>query len=212
MIHPVYGLTETSAPSHYTPAGKVAPVDSKTGAIAVGLPNLNTESLIVDDNLNPLPIGEIGEIAIKGPGVIPGYWEKPDETRKTFKEGTLYTGDMGFRDQKGWFYIVDRKKDLIISSAYKIWPKEVEDCLYEHLAVNECAVVGVPCEYRGERIKAFVSVKNGANVSEKELIEHCRKRISAYKVPRNVEFVPEIPKNLSGKILRRVLRDMDAKL
>jgi len=209
VIRPIYGLTETLGPSHATPSSQLAPIDEKTGAITVGVPIFNVKSWIVDDQRNPLPIGEIGEIAIQGPQVSPGYWEKSDETKKAFSsDGTLYTGDMGFINKDGWFFICDRKKDLIIASGYKIWPKEVEDCLYIHNSVNECAVVGVPDEYRGESVKAFVSLKKGApGVSPKELIDHCKAKISAYKVPRVVEIVEEIPKNLSGKILRRVLRE-----
>lgn len=158
--------------------------------------------------------GEIGEITIKGPMVVPAYWEKPEDTLKTFgKDGTLYTGDMGFKNKEGWFYIVDRKKDLIISSGYKVWPKEVEDCLYEIPEINECAVIGVPDSYRGEAVTAYVSLKRGAKITEKDVVDHCHKKISAYKVPRKVFVVDEIPKNLSGKILRRVLRDeVSAKL
>jgi len=209
-ILPMYGLTETTAPSHGTPTGKIAPVDEKTGAISIGIPIFGVQSWIVDDNKKPMPDGEIGEIAIQGPQVVPGYWQKPEETQKAFSpDGILYTGDMGLRNKDGWFFIVDRKKDLIIASGYKIWPKEVEDCLYELECVNECAVVGVPCPYRGENVKAYVSLKSSfqGKVSTQIFIDHCKSKISAYKVPRSVEIVDEIPKNLSGKILRRVLRD-----
>jgi len=213
MILPIYGLTETTAPSHATPAGRQGPpvIDEKTGAITVGLPIINVKSWIVDDNKNRLSIGEIGEIAIQGPQVVPGYWKKPDETRKAFApDGTMYTGDMGFQNSEGWFFIVDRKKDLIIASGYKVWPKEVEDCIYEHPSVNECAVIGIPDPYRGENVKAYVSLKkNAAPLTSKQLIDHCKQRISAYKVPKDIEMIDEIPKNLSGKILRRLLRERD---
>jgi len=208
LIHPIYGLTESTAPSHAVPHFVIPPIDPVSGAVSVGFPLPGLESFIVDENRRPLPHGEIGEITIKGPPVVPAYWEKPEETLKTFgNDGTLYTGDMGFRNKEGWFFIVDRKKDLIISSGYKIWPKEVEDCLYEIKGINECAVVGLPDSYRGESVTAFASLKKNATETEKDIIDYCRKKISAYKVPKRVIIVDEIPKNLSGKVLRRVLRE-----
>ena len=205
-IHSVYGLTETTSPSHMVPLGSRAPVDPDSGALAVGLPIFNTMSPIVDEDRGEVAPGGLGEIAITGPQVVPGYWEKPDDTRQTMPDGVLYTGDVGFMDEEGWFYVVDRKKDVINAAGYKVWPREVEDILYAHHAVREAAVVGVPDAYRGESVKAFVSLKAGRSAGESELIEFCKERIAAYKYPRQIEIVDELPKTLTGKVLRRELR------
>jgi long-chain acyl-CoA synthetase len=209
-IHNVYGLTETTSPSHGVPLGAEAPVDPTSGALSVGVPVCNTVVRIVDDDRNELPPGEIGEIVTEGPQVVAGYWNKPDETEHALPGGRLHTGDVGFMDPRGWFYIVDRKKDMINASGYKVWPREVEDVLYEHPAVREAAVVGVPDPYRGETVKAYVSLKPGADVTPEELIAHCKERMAAYKYPRDVEVVDELPKTVTGKILRRELRAQSA--
>jgi long-chain acyl-CoA synthetase len=209
-IHSVYGLTETTSPSHMVPFGARAPVDAGSGALAVGLPIFNTLSTIVDDDRRQLAAGDIGEIAISGPQIVPGYWEKPDETLLAMPDGVLYTGDVGFMDDDGWFYVVDRKKDQINAAGYKIWPREVEDALYAHPAVREAAVVGVPDAYRGETVKAFITLRSGQNVDESELIAFCRERLAAYKYPREIEILDELPKTPSGKILRRELSAREA--
>jgi long-chain acyl-CoA synthetase len=205
-IHNVYGLTETSSPSHCVPVGMRAPVDPLSGALSVGVPIFNTDVAIVDDEGRALPPGEVGEIATRGPQVTPGYWQNPAETERALPGGELRTGDLGFMDEEGWFYVVDRKKDQINVSGFKVWPREVEDVLYEHAAVLEAAVVGVPDAYRGETVKAFVSFRSGQGATEAALVAHCRERLSAYKVPRSVEVVDEIPKTPTGKVLRRELR------
>ncbi|RTL70744.1 MAG: long-chain fatty acid--CoA ligase [Pseudonocardiaceae bacterium] len=205
-IHNIYGLTETTSPSHAVPRGATAPVDEASGALSVGLPWFDTDSRIVGDDGQELAPGEVGEIAIRGPQVVRGYWKKPEETAKTFPDGELRTGDVGYMDDQGWFYIVDRKKDQINAGGYKVWPREVEDVLYEHEAVREAAVVGVPDEYRGETVKAFVSLRPGHDVTPAELIEFAKGRMAAYKYPRQVEVLDEIPKTASGKLLRRELR------
>lgn len=210
-IHNIYGLTETTSPSHGVPHGARAPVDEVTGATSVGVPVYDTIVRIVDEQGAELPPGEIGELVTEGPQVVAGYWNKPEATAKDLPEGTLYrrmhTGDVGYMDAAGWFYIIDRKKDQINASGYKIWPREVEDVLYEHDAVLEAAVVGVPDAYRGETVKAFVSVRAGATVTEAELIEHCKTRMAAYKYPRSIEIMSDLPKTATGKLLRRQLRD-----
>jgi long-chain acyl-CoA synthetase len=212
-IHNAYGLTETNSPSHFTPWGTRAPVDEETGALSIGIPICNTISKIMDleTGERELPPGEIGEIVVKGPMVIPGYWNKPHETAHAIRNGWLYTGDVGKMDEKGWFYVIDRKKDLIIVSGYKVWPREVEDVLYQHPAVKEATVIGIPDPYRGETVKAFVALKEPSKdkVSSEELIEFCRKRMAAYKCPRMVEITPEIPKTFTGKFLRRALREKE---
>jgi long-chain acyl-CoA synthetase len=209
-IHNIYGLTETNSPSHGVPLGARAPVDPNSGALSVGVPVFNTVVRILGEDGEEVPIGEIGEIATSGPQVVPGYWNKPEATAASLPGGELRTGDVGFMDADGWFYLVDRKKDMINAAGYKVWPREVEDVLYGHPAVREAAVVGVPDEYRGETVKAFVSVRPGVEVTEQELIDYCKANMAAYKYPRSIEFIDELPKTTTGKILRRELRDQAA--
>jgi long-chain acyl-CoA synthetase len=205
-IHNIYGLTETTSPSHAVPFGAEAPVDEASGALSVGVPVYNTVVRIVGDAGQDLPAGEIGELVTTGPQVVAGYWNKPDESAAALSGGSLHTGDVGYMDERGWFYIVDRKKDQINAGGYKVWPREVEDVLYEHEAVREAAVVGVPDPYRGETVKAFVSLRPGASLTEEELIAFAKERMAAYKYPRQIEFLDEIPKTVTGKLLRRELR------
>jgi long-chain acyl-CoA synthetase len=205
-IHNIYGLTETTSPSHCVPIGRQAPVDEESGALSVGVPIFNTIVRVVDEQDNEIAPGEVGEIVTSGPQVVSGYWNKPEETAHALPGGALHTGDVGKMDADGWFYIVDRKKDMINVAGYKVWPREVEDVLYAHEAVREVAVVGVADEYRGETVKAFVSLKPGASVDAQELIAFCKERMAAYKYPRAIEFIDELPKTASGKILRRELR------
>jgi long-chain acyl-CoA synthetase len=153
-----------------------------------------------------VPFGEQGEIAVSGPQVVPGYWRLPEATADAFPDGELRTGDIGFMDADGWLYVVDRKKDMINASGFKVWPREVEDVLYTHPAVREAAVVGIPDAYRGESVKAFVSLRPGAVAEPEEISAYCAERLAAYKYPREVEVLPELPKTTSGKILRRELR------
>ena len=206
QVHNAYGLTETTSPMTVTPFGTASPVDPTSGALSVGVPAPSTTVRIQDDDGADLPLGEIGEIVAEGPQVVAGYWGKPEETAAGLPGGALRSGDVGFMDPAGWVFIVDRKKDMINASGYKVWPREVEDVLAEHPAVREAAVVGVPDERRGETVKAFVSVKPGATVTPEELIAHCRERMAAYKYPRSVVLLDELPKTVTGKILRRELR------
>ncbi|SOC50906.1 long-chain acyl-CoA synthetase [Blastococcus aggregatus] len=207
QVHNAYGLTETTSPMTVTPFGSPSPVDPTSGALSVGVPAPNTIVRIQDDDGRDLPLGEIGEIVADGPQVVAGYWGKPEETAANLPGGALKSGDVGFMNPDGWVFIVDRKKDMINASGYKVWPREVEDVLAEHPGVREAAVVGVPDEKRGETVKAFVSLKPGATVTEDELIAHCKERMAAYKYPRSVVLVDELPKTVTGKILRRELRD-----
>ncbi|MGY1640289.1 AMP-binding protein [Geodermatophilus sp. SYSU D00703] len=206
-VHNAYGLTETNSPSHLVPLGRKAPVDADSGALSVGVPVYNTLVRILDEDGKELPPREIGELATSGPQVVPGYWNKPEATAESLPGGELRTGDVGFMDEQGWFYIVDRKKDMINAAGYKVWPREVEDVLYGHPAVREAAVVGVPDAYRGESVKAFVSLKPGMTATPEEVIAFAKERMAAYKYPRSVELVDELPKTTTGKILRRELRD-----
>jgi long-chain acyl-CoA synthetase len=206
-IHLAYGLTETTSPSHLVPFGERAPVDPSNGAVSVGVPIFSTVSFPIDDDGRAVPPGSVGELVIGGPQVVPGYWEKPADSLEAFPDGMLRTGDIGYMNADGWFFVIDRKKDLINVSGYKVWPREVEDVLYSHPSVREAAVVGVPDAYRGENVTAFVSLRPGCTATEDELVSFCRERLAAYKYPRVIEIIDEIPKNLSGKILRRELRE-----
>ena len=194
-IHNIYGLTETTSPSHCVPMGTRAPVDPTSGALSVGVPIYGTVVRVVGEDGRDLPAGEVGEIVTSGPQVVPGYWGRPEESERAIPGGALHTGDVGFMDADGWFYVVDRKKDQINAAGYKVWPREVEDVLYGHPAVREAAVVGVPDAYRGETVKAFVSLRPGARVDADELIAFCRERMAAYKYPRVVELVDELPED-----------------
>ncbi|HWM40699.1 MAG TPA: AMP-binding protein [Streptomyces sp.] len=201
-----YGLTECTAPCASVPPGRRAPVDAASGTLAVGVPGPDTVVSIVDEEGRPVPLGEQGEITVRGPQVIPGYWRRPEESAAAIPDGELHTGDIGFMDADGWLYVVDRKKDMINASGFKVWPREVEDVLYSHPAVREAAVVGVSDAYRGESVKAYVSLRPDAPAGPAELISHCKERLAAYKYPREIEILTDLPKTTSGKILRRELR------
>ena len=210
-IHNVYGLTESNSPTHAVPLGARSPVDPATGALSVGLPIPGCEVKLVDldDPTKEVGPGEPGEIADRGPMIVSGYWNKPEANARAFHDGFFLTGDVATRTDDGYFFVVDRKKDMINVSGYKVWPREVEDTLYLHPAVREVAVIGVPDEYRGETVKAFVSLKPGSSAEPEEIIEFCKSKIAAYKYPRQVEIVDEVPKTVTGKFLRRVLRDQE---
>jgi long-chain acyl-CoA synthetase len=167
----------------------------------------------LEEGTREMAPGEVGEIVDSGPIVVPGYWEKLDETQKAIRDGWLYTGDVGKMDEEGWFYVVDRKKDLIVASGYKVWPREVEDIIYQHPSVRETSVIGVPDPYRGETVKAYVALKEGMedSVDAEELVAFCKAKMAAYKYPRQIEIVSEIPKTLTGKFLRRTLREKESK-
>ena len=152
-----------------------------------------------------MPVGEEGELIIKGPQVMKGSWNRPDETARTLRNGWLYTGDIARMDEDGYFYLVDRKKDMIIYGGYKIFPREVEEVLYEHPKVAEAVCIGIPEKFFGEVVKAFVVLKDGAEAAPEEIIDFCRARLVKYKVPRQVEFRSELPKSMVGKILRKDL-------
>lgn len=210
-IHNLYGLTETTSPSHAVPLGMRAPVDAESGALSIGLPVPSTVVKIVDAH-GPHTVvdGELGELWTSGPQVVRGYWNKPEASLDAFTTGFLHTGDIGKMDADGWFYVVDRAKDMINASGYKVWPREVEECLLKHPAIREAAVVGVPDAYRGENVKAFVTLKPGMHANPEEIIAFAREIMAAYKYPRLLEIVAELPKTASGKIVRRALREQAA--
>jgi long-chain acyl-CoA synthetase len=199
-----YGLTETS------PLVCVNPLDAKEFSGAIGLPVSSTDVSIRDEAGKELGIGEVGEICVRGPQVMKGYWNMPDETAKVMTaDGWFRTGDMGLVDEKGFVRITDRKKDLILVSGFNVYPNEVEDVVAMHPGVLECAAIGVPDERSGEAVKVVV-VRKDPNLTEKELVEHCRKHLTGYKVPRLIEFRTEpLPKTNVGKVLRRMLRDAE---
>jgi long-chain acyl-CoA synthetase len=195
-----YGLSETS------PVASFNHPDRERKAGSIGTPVRDVEMKIVDEDDNELPAGEVGEIVIRGPNVMKGYWNRPDATDEALRGGWLHTGDMGRTDEDGYFFIVDRKKDLIIRGGYNVYPREVEEVLYEHPGVREAAVVAVPHDELGEEIGAAVALKNGAEVSADDLREHVKRQVAAYKYPRVIWFVEELPKGPTGKILKREIK------
>lgn len=201
-----YGLTETTCQGAATIN---TPKKYKGGSIG---PPFNCEMKIVDENNQTVPRGTVGEIMFRGDGVAKGYWRKPDETKATFQsDGWLHTGDAGYMDSEDFIFFVDRYKDLIVASGYNIAPFEVEGILMQHPAVKEAGVVGIPDEYRGETVKAFVSLNKGyENITPDELIEHCKRNLATFKAPRAIQFIDEIPKNPVGKIMRRTLRELSS--
>ncbi|WP_309120723.1 long-chain fatty acid--CoA ligase [Paenibacillus sp.] len=195
-----YGMTEASPVTHANP------IWGKRKIGRVGIPFPDTEARIVDSETGEeLPVGQIGEVAVRGPQVMKGYWNRPEETAKVLRDGWLFTGDMGTMDEEGYFAIVDRKKDMIIASGYNVYPREIEEVLYEHPAVKEAVAVGMPDKYRGETVKAYIVLKEGASVNGPALEAYCREHLAAYKVPRYFEFREELPKTMIGKVLRRAL-------
>jgi long-chain acyl-CoA synthetase len=202
-----YGLTEASPVTHCNP------VDGERRAGSIGLPLPGTEARIVDaDSLAEQPAGEAGELWVRGPQVMRGYWKRPDESAVTLTpDGWLRTGDIARMDEDGYFYIIDRLKDIIIASGLKIVPREVEEVLYEHPKVQEAVVAGVPDPYRGETVKAYIVLKAGETATPEEIREFCAARIASFKVPRQIEFRSELPKTMVGKLLRRVLVEEEAR-
>jgi len=207
-----YGLTETS------PAATMDPIDRpRAHSIGVPLPDTDVKIVDADSGAREMDVGESGEIIIKGPQVMKGYWNMPTETANAIRAGPdgqpgwFYSGDIGYMDEDGYFHITDRKKDIIIAGGYNIYPADVEAVLFEHPAVREAAVIGVPHERRGETVKAFVVLKEGETATAEEIIEFCRERLAAYKMPRIVEFRDDLPKSLVGKVLRRELREEEAR-
>ncbi|ALS74340.1 long-chain fatty acid--CoA ligase [Planococcus rifietoensis] len=197
-----YGLTETSPVTH----SNLVWGERTKGSIGMPYPDTDCE-IFLPGTTDPVPNGQIGEIAIQGPQVMKGYWNRPDATAATIVDGWLLTGDLGYMDDEGQFFIVDRKKDMIIAGGFNIYPREIEEVLYEHEAIQECVVAGIPDPYRGETVKAYIVLKEGYTVTEEQLDKHCREHLAAFKVPRIYEFRKELPKTAVGKILRRSLVD-----
>jgi long-chain acyl-CoA synthetase len=205
QIMEVYGLTETSPLSHANPwRGK-----AKAGS--VGLPVPDTDCKIVDlaDGTKEMGLGESGEILLKGPQLTQGYYKKPEETAEAIRDGWFFTGDIGYLDDEGYLYIVDRKKDMIIAGGFNVYPRDIDEVLFEHPKIKEACAVGIPDPYRGETIKAFVVPREGEVLTAEEVISFCREKLAAYKAPKQVEFVEDLPKSTVGKVLRRKLREME---
>ncbi|MBQ4901007.1 AMP-binding protein [Paenibacillus sp. Marseille-P2973] len=200
-----YGLTEASPVTHANNIWE----KRKTGSIGIPFPDTDAK-IVQPDTLEEVPLGEIGELAVKGPQVMKGYWNQPEETYKCLKDGWLLTGDLGRMDEDGYFYILDRRKDLIIAGGYNIYPREVEEVLFEHPDVEEAIVAGIFDPYRGETVKAYIVPRAGAVPDADELKQWCKEKLAAYKVPRVYEFRDSLPKTLAGKVLRRKLIEEEA--
>jgi long-chain acyl-CoA synthetase len=198
-----FGLTEASPITHLNPLLGV----SKNGSI--GLPFPDTDAAIVDMEVGsiPLPPGKIGEMIVRGPQVMSGYWNRPDETASVLRNGWLYTGDIAYMDEEGYFFIVDRKKDLIITGGYNVYPREIDEVLHEHPAVKEAVCVGINHRTRGEIVKAYIVPREGHTLTKAEILAFCREKLANYKVPKQVEFRDALPKSIVGKVLRRVIRE-----
>jgi long-chain acyl-CoA synthetase len=200
-----YGLSETS------PVVTTNPFGGKTKVGSIGLPLSDTDIKIVDliEGAKEMPLGEPGEVLVKGPQVTSGYYKMAGETAIAIRDGWLYTGDIGKMDEDGYFYIVDRKKDMIIAGGYNIYPRDIDEVLFEHPKILEACAVGIPDPYRGETVKAFVVLKPGEKMTEEEVIKYCGEKLAKYKVPKMVEFTNSLPKSGVGKILRKELRAME---
>lgn len=200
-FYDVFGQTEMSPATLM-----LKPADSIRKAASVGKPILNVEVRIVDDNMQDVAVGEIGEIVYRGPTLMKEYYKKPEETKEAFKGGWFHSGDLVSMDEEGFVYVRDRKKDMIISAGENIYPAEVEGVLYKHEGIFEAAVVGVPDEQWGESVKAYIVLKEGYTITAQEIIDHCAKLLASYKKPKYVEFIDQLPRNASGKILKRLLK------
>lgn len=200
-----WGMTETTA------LGTTTPLLSRRRPGTIGVPVTGTDLKIVDleTGERELPLGEEGELCIRGPQVMKGYWQKPEETAKVLRNGWLYTGDVARMDEDGYFTIVQRKKDMILVGGFNVYPNEIEEVLFTHPAVQEAAVIGVPDQYRGEAVKAFVVLKPATEATADELLAFCKERLAKYKLPSLIEFLPALPKSAVGKVLRRELRDLE---
>ncbi len=197
-----FGMTESSPVTHINPFGG----ERKVGSI--GLPISDTEARIVDlsDGSQEMPVGESGELVVRGPQVMQGYWQRPEATAETLVDGWLHTGDIAKMDEDGYFYIVDRKKDMIISGGYNVYPRDIEEVLFEHPKIAEATAIGVPHPRRGEQVKVFIVLKEGEQATVEEIIEYCKGKLATYKLPTEVDFINALPKTNVGKVLKKDLR------
>ena len=202
-----YGLTETSPLTHANPVDA-----ARGGSIGVPLPDTDARVFDPDSGIDEMAQGEIGELALSGPQVMKGYWNRPLETAEAIRDGWFFTGDLAYMDERGYFFIVDRKKDVINAAGFKVWPREVEEVLYTHPSVRVAAVLGVPDDYRGETVRAVIALKEGhdfdtEDTARQDILAHCQRHLANYKIPRIVDFRDELPVSAAGKVLRRVMRD-----
>jgi len=205
QIIEVFGMTEMSPVSHANPWRGVC----KPGSVGVPFPDTDCRIVDVETGEKEMPQGESGEIVLKGPQQMKGYYKKPDETADAVKDGWFYTGDIGYMDEEGYLFVVDRKKDMIIASGFNVYPRDIDEVLYENPKVQEACAIGVADPYRGETVKVFIVVKPGETLAEEEVIDYCRGKLAPYKVPKMVEFMDDLPKSAIGKVLRRKLREME---
>ncbi|MEA3230519.1 MAG: AMP-binding protein, partial [Thermodesulfobacteriota bacterium] len=198
-----FGLTESTPVTHINPfaGGK-----RKVGSIGLPLPDTQARIISLDDGKTDMPVGEIGEIIIKGPQVMKGYWQMPEDTADTLKDGWLYTGDIAKMDEEGYFFIVDRKKDMIISGGFNVYPRDIEEVLFEHPKIVEAAAIGLPHPTRGEQVKAYIVLKEGETETREGIIEYCKEKLATYKLPTLIEFREELPKTNVGKVLKKDLK------
>lgn len=198
-----FGLTEASPGTHANPVyGR-----QKPGSIGMPMPGTDARIVDLETGLQTLPSNEIGELVVRGPQVMAGYWQRDDETARTIRNGWLFTGDIAYMDDDGFFYIVDRKKDLVIVGGYNVYPREIDEVLHTHPKIREAVTVGVQHRSRGETIKAYIVPKDGETLTVPEVVSYCRQKLASFKVPRSIEFRDELPKSMVGKVLRRILRD-----
>jgi long-chain acyl-CoA synthetase len=198
-----FGMTETSPVTHVNPFAGGA---RKVGSIGIPIPDTLARIVDLEDEVTDVPVGERGELIVKGPQVMLGYKDRPDETAKMIRDGWCYTGDIATMDEEGYFYIVDRKKDMIISGGFNVYPRDIDEVFYLHPKVQEACAIGIPHPVRGESVKVFVVLKEGMTATQEELIEYCKTHLAAYKLPTEIEFRKELPKTNVGKILRKQLR------
>lgn len=198
-----FGLTEASPVTHANPVYGL----QKPGSIGVPVPGTDARIVDLDTGLDELSANEIGELVVRGPQVMAGYWNRPEDSARTVRNGWLYTGDIAYMDDDGYFHIVDRKKDLIIVGGYNVYPREIDEVLHTHPKIQEAVTVGVTHRSRGETIKAYIVPKAGETLTTPEVVGYCRQKLASFKVPRSIEFREELPKSIVGKVLRRILRD-----
>ena len=198
-----YGLSEAPTATHCNPIMGMR----KMGSIGVPFPDVEAKIMDIETGENEMPAGEVGELAIRSPQVMKGYWNRPEETEMVLRQGWLYTGDLAKMDEDGFFSIVDRKKEMILAGGYNVYPREVEEVLYEHPKVKEAVCYGIPDPYRGQTVKVCIVLKEGESAAPEEITEFCRTRLARFKLPRQVEFREELPKSPIGKVLRRVLAE-----
>jgi long-chain acyl-CoA synthetase len=197
-----FGMTESSPVTHINPySGK-----RKPGSIGLPLPNTECRIVDLEDLDRDVPVGKSGELIIRGPQVMREYWHMPQETAQTLRDGWLHTGDIATMDQDGYFFIVDRLKDMVISGGFNVYPREIDEVLYAYPKIEEACAIGIPHKSRGESIKAFVVLKKGQTATPEEIMEYCRERLATYKLPVSIEFRNQLPKNAVGKVLRKELR------